>query len=154
MAAYQVPPSLGFSKQEQWSGLPFPSPMHKSEKWKWSRSVMSDSSRPHGLQSTRLLHPWDSPSKSTGVGCHCLLHIGLYKTPKQCMYQAQDKSKLNISISFYLCFSSNFSFPLWGVLSYSANNYRWQTIVLVMSWTAKEYVGRDMNNAQNFSLNL
>ena len=33
----QVPPSLGFSKQEHWSGLPFPSPMHESEKWKWSR---------------------------------------------------------------------------------------------------------------------
>ena len=31
------------------SGLPLPSPMHESEKWKWSRSVMSDSSRPHGL---------------------------------------------------------------------------------------------------------
>ena len=68
-------PSLGFSRQEQWSGLPFPSPMHKSAKWKWSRSVMSDSSRPHGLQPTRLLHPWDFPGKSTGVGCHCLLRV-------------------------------------------------------------------------------
>ena len=53
--------------------VPFPSPMHKSEKWKWSRSVMSDSSWPHGLQPTRLLHPWDFPGKSTGVGCHFLL---------------------------------------------------------------------------------
>ena len=26
MAAYQVPPSLGFSRQEHWSGFPFPSP--------------------------------------------------------------------------------------------------------------------------------
>ena len=58
-AAHQAPPSLGFSRQEHWSGLPFPSPMHESEKWKWSRSVMSNSSRPHGLQPTRLLHPWD-----------------------------------------------------------------------------------------------
>ena len=39
-------PSLGFSRQEHWSGLPFPSPMHESEKWKWSRSVVSDSSDP------------------------------------------------------------------------------------------------------------
>ena len=31
---------------------------------------MSDSSRPHGLQPTRLLCPWDFPGKSTGVGCH------------------------------------------------------------------------------------
>ena len=33
-AAHQAPPSLGFSRQEHWSGLPFPSPMHESEKWK------------------------------------------------------------------------------------------------------------------------
>ena len=34
----------------------------------------------HGLQPTRLLHPWDFPGKSTEVGCHCLLttpQIGL-----------------------------------------------------------------------------
>ena len=73
-AAHQAPPSLGFSRQEHWSGLPLPSPMHESEKWEWSRSVMADSSRPHGLQPPRLLRPLDSPGKSTGVGCHCLLH--------------------------------------------------------------------------------
>ena len=32
MAAHQAPPSLGFSRQEHWSALPFPSPMHESEK--------------------------------------------------------------------------------------------------------------------------
>jgi len=78
MAAHQAPPSLGFSRQEHWSGLPFPSPMHESEKWKWSRSVVSDSWRPHGLQPTRLLHPGDFPGKSTGVGCHCTYTIGIY----------------------------------------------------------------------------
>ena len=31
-AAHEVPLSLGFSRQEHWSGLPFPSPMHESEK--------------------------------------------------------------------------------------------------------------------------
>ena len=72
MAADQALSSLGFSRQEHWSGLPFPSPMHESEKWKWSCSVMSNSSRPHGLQPTRLLRPGDFPGKSTGVGCHCL----------------------------------------------------------------------------------
>ena len=71
-AAHQAPPSRGFSRQEHWSGLPFPPPMHESEKWKWSRSVMSDSSRPHGQQPTRLLRPRDFPGKSTGVGCHWL----------------------------------------------------------------------------------
>ena len=73
MAAHQAPPSLGFSRQEHWSGLPFPSPMQESEKWKWSRSVGSDSSWPHGLQPTRLPRPWDSPGKNTGVGRHFLL---------------------------------------------------------------------------------
>ena len=34
---------------------------------------MSDSLRPHGLQTIRLLRPLDFPGKSTGVGCHCLL---------------------------------------------------------------------------------
>ena len=34
---------------------------------------MSDSVQPHGLQPTRLLRPWDSPGKNTGVGCHFLL---------------------------------------------------------------------------------
>ena len=47
--------------------------MHENEKSKWSHSVVSDSSRPHGLQPTRMFRPWDFPGKSTGVGCHCLL---------------------------------------------------------------------------------
>ena len=38
-----------------------------------SRAVVSDSVRPHGQQPTRLPHPWDSPGKNTGVGCHFLL---------------------------------------------------------------------------------
>ena len=45
--AHQAPPFLGFSRQEHWSGLPFPSPMHESEKGKGSCSVVSDSLRPH-----------------------------------------------------------------------------------------------------------
>ena len=52
----------------EWVAISFP--MHESEKWKWSRSVVSDSSQPHGLQPTRLRHPWDFQGKSTGVGCH------------------------------------------------------------------------------------
>ena len=92
--AHQAPPSLGFSRQEHWSGLPFPSAMHEREKWKWSRSVVADSVRPHGLQPTRLLHPWDFPGKSTGVGCHWYVtrnlenheltaHTGLWTCPRE-----------------------------------------------------------------------
>ena len=80
-AAHQAPPSLGFSRQEHWSGLPFPSPMHESEKWNWSRSVVSNPQQPHGLQPTRLLRPWDFPGKSTRVGCHCLLRINSCYSP-------------------------------------------------------------------------
>ena len=72
-AAHQAPLSLGFSRQEHWSGLPLPSPMHETEKCKWSRSVVSDSVRPQRRQPTRLPRPWDAPGKNSGVGCHFLL---------------------------------------------------------------------------------
>ena len=36
-------------------------------------SAVSESLWLHGLQPTRLLHPWDSPGKNPGVGCHLLL---------------------------------------------------------------------------------
>ena len=79
-AAHQAPLSPGFSMQEYWSGLPvFFHALEgsSSNAWKWKVKVkllsLSDSERPHGPQPTRLLHPWDFPGKSTGVGCHCLL---------------------------------------------------------------------------------
>ena len=49
---------------------------------------MSDSVRPHRRQPTRLPHPWDSPRKNTGVGCHFLL---------QCM---KGKSKSEVAQSY------------------------------------------------------
>ena len=45
----------------------------------FSCSVVSDSLRPHGLQPTRLLRPWDFPGKSTEVGCHFLIQ-GIFPT--------------------------------------------------------------------------
>ena len=47
------------------------------EKMKVSYSVVSNSLGPHGLQPTRLLHPWDFPGKSTGEGYHFLLQGNL-----------------------------------------------------------------------------
>ena len=44
-----------------------------------SRSVVPDSLRPHGLWPARLLCPWESPGKSTGVGCHAVLQ-GIFPT--------------------------------------------------------------------------
>ena len=60
---------------------------------------MSDSVRPHRRQPIRLHHPWDSPGKNTGVGCHFLLqcmkvkvkslsHVRLLATPWTAAYQA------------------------------------------------------------------
>ena len=46
-------------------------------------SVMSDSVRPHRWQPARLPHPWDSPDKNTGVGCHFLLQGWLYNGPQR-----------------------------------------------------------------------
>ena len=59
MAAHQAPLSLGFSRQEHWSGLPFPSPIHESES--------------EVTQSCLTLRDWDFPGRRTGVGCHFLL---------------------------------------------------------------------------------
>ena len=51
-----------------------------SNAWKWKVEVKSLSCvwllATHELQPSRLLHPWDFLGKSTGVGCHCLLHVG------------------------------------------------------------------------------
>ena len=88
---HQAPLSMGFSGQEYWSGLPFPSPgdlphpgehkyrilkMHlklKESKCE-SHSVVSDSLRPHGLYS-----PWNSPGQNTGEGSLSLLQ-GIFPT--------------------------------------------------------------------------
>ena len=60
-ASHQAPPSLGFSRQEHWSGLPFPSPMHESEVTQSSPTLsdLMDYSLPgssvHGIFQARVL---------------------------------------------------------------------------------------------------
>ena len=44
---------------------------------------MSDSVRPHRRQPIRLHRPWDSPGKSTGAGCHCLLQCMKVKSESE-----------------------------------------------------------------------
>ena len=46
-------------------------------------SVVSNSVRPHRWQPTRLPHPWDSPGKNTGVGCHFLLQCMKVKSESE-----------------------------------------------------------------------
>ena len=64
-------PGILQARTLEWVAISF------SNAWKWKVKVKSLSrvrlQRPHGLQPTRLLCPWDFPGKSTGVGCHCLL---------------------------------------------------------------------------------
>ena len=77
MAAHQAPPSLGFSRQEHWSGLPFPSPMHESEsevaQWCPTLSDPMDCSPPgssvHGIFQARALE-WGAIALSVFV---CML---------------------------------------------------------------------------------
>ena len=104
---------MGFHGQRYWSGLPVPSPgdlptqgsnldllhcrqilYHLSHQGsphlfyissvQFSHSVVSESFQPHGLYPTRLLHPWNFPGKSTGVGCHFLLQELLQAVDKYC----------------------------------------------------------------------
>ena len=103
--AHQAPLSIGFSRQKYWSRLPCPPPgdipnpgiklipfrppalagwfFTTSITWEAPKVlvtlVASDSLRPHGLESARLLGPWSYPGKNTGVGCHALLQ-GIFPT--------------------------------------------------------------------------
>ena len=52
---------------------------HRKENESVSHSVMSDALWPHGLWPSRLLCPWGSPGKNTGVDCHALLQ-GIFPT--------------------------------------------------------------------------
>src|SRR5574340_697992 len=54
-------------------------------------SVVSDSVRPHRRQPSRLLCPWDSPGKNTGVGCYFLLQ-GIFQGSNLCLLHWQTDS--------------------------------------------------------------
>ena len=46
-------------------------------------SVVSDSVQPHRQQPIKLPHPWDSPGKNIGVGCHFLLQCMKVKSESE-----------------------------------------------------------------------
>ena len=106
-AAHQAPPSLGFSRQEYWSALPFPSPRHESES-EVARSclTLSDSME----VATRFLCQWDFPGESTGVGCHFLLQANEKKN-----YQIHNphngQNKFTFGIVRYRAMARIFFFP-------------------------------------------
>ena len=95
----RLPPSLGFSRQEHWSGLPFPSPMHESES-EVAQSYLTlrdpmDCSLPgssvHGVFQARGLE-WGASAFSNAwkwkVKVKSLSHIWLLETPWTAAYQA------------------------------------------------------------------
>ena len=66
--------------------------------------------RPHRRQPTRLLHPWDFPGKSTGVGCHCLLRWALLDNNKmlfdshfEVTYHCLHLFVTRVAITFHKC---------------------------------------------------
>ena len=70
-----------------------------------SRSVMSHSLQPLGLWLTRVLCPWDSPDKNTGVSCHFLLQ-GIF------LYQGSNPGLLHCrQISYHLSYQGSPASP-------------------------------------------
>ena len=77
---------------DDWAHVPRPlKPVHLepvlcNKQWEsLSCSVMSNSLRPHGLQPSRPLCPWDSPGKKTGVGCHSVSRAPLQPRVGTCI---------------------------------------------------------------------
>ena len=87
--AYQAPPSMGFSRQEYWSGLPFPSPGDLPdpgiEPGSPAFQVDALTSEPPGKPCCLHLFPINL-LRSDGIGCHDLSFLSLwvheYKFPK------------------------------------------------------------------------
>ena len=75
---------------------------------------MSDSVRPHRRQPTRLLRPWDSPGKNTGVGCHFLLQCMKVKSESEVA-----QSCLTISNSWTAAYQAPLS------MGFSRQEYLW-----------------------------
>ena len=95
-------------------------------------SVVSDSVRPHRRQPTRLLCPWDSPGKNTGVGCHFLL---------QCLKVKSESEVAHLCLT--LCDPTDRSPPgcsVHGILQ--ARILEWGAIALISSETSNS--GRDV----------
>ena len=88
---------------------------------------MSDSVQPHRQQPTRLPHPWDSPGKNTGVGCHFLFQCMKMKSQNEV---AQSCPTLSNPMDCSLLGSSIHGIFQarvleWGATAFSMNDYYW-----------------------------
>ena len=68
-----------------------------------SHPAVSNFLRPHGLQPTRLLCPWNSPGKNTGVGYHFLLQLILYTYINFMVYIKCQLSHFYAFCCWFLC---------------------------------------------------
>ena len=74
-----------------------------------SHSVMFNSLRPYRLWPARLLCPWDSPGKTTGVGCHAIQHKIKFKSYKtKTKKQANKLKRFHEKNDIILLFCSSF----------------------------------------------
>ena len=80
LSQHSTPKPLKLPLQPQWFQPP---PWHPLPAAKWLMKVKVPQSCPTlcGLQPARLLCPWDSPGKNSGVGCHFLLQ-GIFLTQR------------------------------------------------------------------------
>ena len=114
----------------------------------WVASVVSDSVRPHRRQPIRLPHPWDSPGKNIGVGCHFLLQCMKVKSEGEV---AQSCPTLSDPMDCSLPgFSIHGIFQArvleWGAIAFSEINLL-LTYYLVSDWilSAMRYQGPDLH---------
>ena len=76
---------------------------------------LPNSLRPHEQQPARLLCPWDSPGKNTGVGCHAFL---------QGIFQTMDQTRVScIAGRFFTVYFSSVHKPLWDSFFFSQYFY-------------------------------
>ena len=86
--------------------------------------VVSDSLQQRGLQPARLLCPWDSPGKNTGVDCHALLQ-GIFPT------QGLNPGLPHCGRFFTVCCCRR---QVASVVSDSVRPHRWQPTRLLCPW--------------------
>ena len=110
-------------------------------------TVTSDSLRPHGLQPPRLLCPWNSPGKNTGVGCHFLLQVGCHF-----LLQGLLPSQGSNQYLLYLLLWQADSLPLgeWEALpSYVVVQMLSHARLFATPWTAAHQASRSLTISQS-----
>ena len=110
-------------------------------------SVVSNSVRPHGLQPTRLLHPWHSPGKNTGVGCHFLLQCMKVRSESEVAQSCLTLSDpMDCSLPGSSIHGIFWATVLeWGAIAFSHYAYRLINIYFICKHDSRLVASRAMN---------